>query len=226
MAAGILAVALGSVFALNSQVVNSVRRGATASFASQVIQERIEQFRRAGWTELVSNYPPLLDDPNAAGYDGDADEDDGTVYVDDPYDTTFDFNLTDLGDTEPGLKDLMSTATASAAQLPNLIETVKLETYNPSNEILKAYTGQMDGSGNPVLDADGNPVTVDVEPFKTGGTPISITRSNGTVTVGTFNPLLVLSTTVRLTMTVTWNGTDNVMRKKEFVTLFTVEGDK
>ncbi len=217
VAAGILAVALGSVFALNSQVVNSIRRGASASFASQMIQERMEQYRRAAWTELISNYPPLTEDPADANYDSDPDED-GTVYTDDPYSSEFKFDLTNLDATTPGLLDLMETATASSAQLPGVSETVKLETYNPSDDILLAYTGD--------VDADGNPVTVNVEKFKTGGTPITVTRSNGAVTVDSFNPLLVLSSTVRLTMTVSWKGTDNVLRTKEFVTLFTVEGDK
>lgn len=217
VAAGILAIALGSIFALNSQVMNSIRRGTSASYASQLIQERMEQFRRAAWTELTSNYPPEADDPADAGYDSDADED-GTVYTDETYATEFPYDLTDLDDTTPGLQELMSVATASAAQLPNVTETVRIETYNPSSDTLKAYTGE--------VDVNGDPVTVDVAQYETGGTPIIVRRQNGVLTVDQFNPLLVLSATVRLAITVDWKGTDNVMRKKEFVTLFTVEGDK
>jgi hypothetical protein len=217
MAAGVLAIALGSIFALNSQVTSHVRRGVSGSYASQLIQERMEQFRRAAWTELTSNYPPVSDDAADSGYDSDLDAGE-TAYVDDSYATDFPYDLSDLDDTAPGLQELMAVATASAAQLPNVTETIKVETYNPSSDILPAYTG--------ALDTNGNPVTVDVAPYTCGGTPITVHRQNGTVTVDSFNPLLVLSTTIRLTITVAWQGTDNVTRTKETVTLFTVEGDK
>lgn len=220
IAAGILAIALGSVFALNTQVTNSVRRGVSGSYASQLIQERMEQFRRASWTDLTTNYPPVADDPADAGYDSDPPDTGDPTYVDDTYTSDFNYDLSDLGDTTAGLADLMSTPTASSVQLPNVTETVKVETYNPSSDILPAYTGDVDGLGNPV--------TVDLQPYQAGGTPIIVTRqADGTVTTNSdFNKLLVLSTTIRMTITVTWRGTDNMTRTKEVVTLFTVEGDK
>ena len=219
VAAGVLALALGSVFALNSQVTAHVRRGVTGSYASQLIQERIEQFRRAAWTDLTSNYPPVSDDPSDSGYDSDPDETDGTVYLDDSYPPgEFPYDLSDLDASNPGLDDLLAITPASAAQLPNLVETITVETYNASSVTGKAYTGD--------VDSNGEPVTVDVAPQHTGGNPITVHKSNGTVTVDNFNPLLVLSTTIRLKINVQWRGSDGVTRTKEFLTLFTVEGDK
>ena len=108
----------------------------------------------------------------------------------------------------------------SAPQLPNVSETIKVETYNPSSDVIPAFTGD--------VDANGNPVTVNVQPYDVDAAhAINVTRAtNGTVTVNSFNPLLVLSTTIRLTITVSWKGSDSVTRTKELVTLFTVEGDK
>ncbi|PYJ10846.1 MAG: hypothetical protein DMF06_04640 [Verrucomicrobia bacterium] len=208
IASGVLVVALGSVFALNSLVMNYLRRGATASFASQLIQERMEQFRRASWTELTSNYPPNPDDPNDVGYDAD---DDGT-YVDDVYPTEFPYDIADLDSLTPGLKDVMAVAMGSAAQLPNLTERVTVECYNASNNPIT------------IFDADGTQITID--PFEVGGTPIVVERSNGVVTTVSNNGMMVFNSTVRLNIAVSWKGTDNVTRKKETVTLFTVEGDK
>ena len=217
IAAAVLAVGIASVVALNSQVEWSLRRGVTSSYASQLIQERMEQFRRAAWTELTSNYPPETDDPADVGYDSDPDED-GTVYVDDTYSTDFPYDLTGLDATVPGLQSLLATATASSAQLSNVVETVTVETYNPDDVIGHAYTGD--------LDANGDPVVVDVPATSVGGKPIIVRRQNGTVTVDSFNSLLVLSATIRLKIHVSWTGTDGGTRTKETLTLFTVEGDK
>jgi type II secretory pathway pseudopilin PulG len=218
VAASIIAIALGSIFALNSQVTSYVRRGVTGSYASQFIQQRMEQFRRAAWTDLTSNYPPISDDPNDAGYDTDADETDGTVYTDDSYASDFPYDLTDLDASTPGLQDLLATIPTTASQLPNLVETVTVETYNASSDPGKAYTGD--------VDSDGNPVTVDVGAYSVGGKATIVHATNGTVTVDQFNPLLVLSTTIRLRINVAWKGSDGVTRIKETLTLFTVEGDK
>ena len=213
VAVGILAIALGSVFALNSQVMNSIRRGTKGSFASQLIQERMEQFRRASWTELTSSYPPEDEDPADAGYDSDIDADNGeTAYLDDTYPTEFPYDLAEVAALTPGLQDLMAVPAASAAQLPNVVERVTVQTYNASNSAIN------------VFNSDGT--TVALQPFDCGGTPIIVERSNGVVTATSHNPVAVLSTTVKLTMRVSWTGTDNVTRTKETVTLFTMEGDK
>lgn len=217
VATGILAVAVSSLFALNQQVVRNLKRSTSASYASQLIQERMEQFRRASWTELTSNYPPETEDPADVGYDADPDED-GTVYVDDTYSTDFPYDLTGLDATVPGLQSLLATSTASSAQLSNVVETITVETYNPDDTIGQAYTG--------ALDVNGDPVVVDVPGTSVGGTPIIVRRQNGTTTVDSFNPLLVLSATIRLKIHVSWTGTDGATRTKETLTLFTVEGDK
>ena len=212
VAAGVLAVAVSGVFALNSQVVNNLRRSTVSSYASQLIQERMEQFRRASWTELTSNYPPDDDDPADDGYDVDTEDD---PYVEDTYPTEFPYDMDDVDALTPGLEALMATSTASAAQLGNVVETVRVETYNPSSTAaLTVFTGNADGS------------TVDIGPRQVGGNPIVVERRNGAVTTVSHNPVLVLSTTVRLTLTVSWTGTDKVTRTKQTVTLFTVEGDK
>ena len=209
VAASILAVAISSLFLLNSQVIGNIRRGAVGSFASQLIQERMEQFRRAAWTELTSNYPPDPTDPADTGYDSDTD---GDPYVDDTYPTEFPYNIEELDSLSPGLQDLMGTATASASQLPNVVERVTVEAYNASSNPLN------------IFDADGSSITI--QPFQVGGTPIIVERSNGAVNVISHNAVMVLNTTVRLTLNVSWKGSDNVTRTKETVTLFTVEGDK
>jgi len=209
IASGVLVVALGSVFALNSQVMNYLRRGATASFASQLIQERMEQFRRASWTELTSNYPPNDDDPVDIDYDVDAD---GDPYIDDVYPTEFPYDIADLDTLSPGLQEVMATATGSASQLPNVTERITVECYNASNADLN------------IMDWDGSDLTI--RPFQVGGRPIVVERTNGVVTTVSHNAMMVFNTTVRLNISVSWKGTDNVTRKKETVTLFTVEGDK
>lgn len=211
VAAGVLAIGIGSVVVLNSQIVRTLRRGAASSFASQLIQERMEQFRRAAWTEITSNYPPDLEDPNDAGYDSDIDPSEGT-YVDDMYPTDFPYDLEDLDSLSPGLLELMGISTASAAQLRNVKERVTVEAYNASSNPLA------------IFDADGSTITI--APFQAGGTPIIVERQNGTATTISHNAVMVLNTTVRLTLTVSWQGMDNVTRTKETVTLFTVEGDK
>jgi type II secretory pathway pseudopilin PulG len=213
VAAGVLALALGSIFALNSQVINNLRRGTVSSFASQLIQERMEQFRRAAWTELTSSYPPDNVDPADAGYDSDIDTTNGeTAYVDDTYPTEFPYDLAEVEALTPGLQDLMAVPASSAAQLPNVLERVTVQTYNASNSPID------------IFNSDGTTATV--QPFQCGGTPIIVERQNGVATTISHNPVAVLSTTVRLTLSVSWKGTDNVTRTKETVTLFTVEGDK
>ncbi len=106
----------------------------------------------------------------------------------------------------------MAVPTASAAQLPNVVETVKVETYNGSDT---TWTG-FDWNGDPLV----------LAPFTAGGRAIEVKRENGLVTQVKHNALIVLATTARLTFTVSWKGTDGVTRTKESVTLFTVEGDK
>ena len=227
VAAGVVAVALGSIFALNSQVTSYVRRGVTGSYASQYIQERMELFRRAAWTDLTSNYPPMAADTSDNGYDSDPDETDGTTYVDDTYPAgQFPYDLSDLDATTPGLQDLLTSTPGSAAQLPNVVETITVESYNPSSDTVQIYSGQVDASGNVVVDANGDPLKVAVPPYSVGGRAITVHKQNGTVTVDSFNPLLVLSTTMRLKINVAWTGSDGVTRTKETITLFTVEGDK
>lgn len=208
---GVLLVGISSVFVLNSQVVNFLRRGTSGSFASQLIQERMEQFRRAAWTEITSNYPPKDDDPADAGYDSDTDPDVET-YVDDVYPTDFPYDLEDLDSLSPGLKDLMAIAPASAAQLKDVKERVTVEAYNASNRNIT------------IFDADGSTITLG--PFDVGGIPIIVERENGVVTTLSHNAVAVLNSTVRLTLRVSWKGTDNIERTKETVTLFTMEGDK
>jgi len=209
VAASVMALGIGSLVALNSQVINVMRRGVVGSFASQLIQERMEQFRRAAWTEITSNYPPAEEDPNDAGYDSDVD---GDVYVDDTYPTEFPYAIDELDSLNPGLLTLMATSPVSAAQLPNVVERVTVETYNAANNPIT------------VFDADGSEITI--SPFDVGGTPIVVERANGAVTTISHNSVIVLNTTVRLTLRVSWKGTDGVTRTKEHVTLFTVEGDK
>ncbi|HJT80411.1 MAG TPA: type II secretion system protein [Chthoniobacterales bacterium] len=211
VAMGVLIVGISSVFVLNSQVVNTLRRGTSGSFASQLIQERMEQFRRAAWTEITSNYPPNEEDPADIGYDSDAD-DNGENYVDDVYPTEFPYDLEDLDSLSPGLKEVMAIVPASAAQLPNLKERVTVEAYNASNKDIT------------IFDANGSSITLG--PFDVGGTPIVVERENGVVTTVTHNAVMVLNTTVRLTLQVSWKGSDGITRTKESVTLFTVEGDK
>ena len=211
VATSIMAIALGSVFALNSQVINNIRRGTKSSFASQLIQERMEQFRRAAWTELTSTYPPEEEDPADAGYDSDSD-DDGSSYLDDVYPTEFPYDLTEVAALAPGLQEVMAVPAASSAQLPNVVERVTVQTYNASENPID------------VFNSDGTTVTL--QKYECGGTPIIVQRTNGVVTTLSHNPVAVLSTTVRLTYRVSWTGTDNVTRTKETVTLFTVEGDK
>jgi len=208
IAAAILLIAISSVAVLNSQVIAQLRRGTSASFASQLIQERMEQFRRAAWTELTSNYPPDSTDPNDANYDGDSDG----SYVDDVYPTEFPYDLDDLDSVTMGLQEVLAVPTASAAQLPNVVERATVECYNASNNPLE------------IFDADGSTITI--QPFTTGGTPIIVERANGVVTTLSSNVVAVLNTTIRLTFRVTWTGSDNVTRTKETVTLFTSEGDK
>jgi len=213
MAASVLAVALGSIFALNSQVIRELRRGTASSFASQLIQERMEQFRRAAWTELTSTYPPDTEDPNDAGYDSDLDTTNGEVaYVDDAYPTEFPYDLEEVEALTPGLAELMAVPSASAAQLRDVVERVTVQTYNASNSPID------------IFNSDGTTATV--QPFQCGGTPIIVERQNGAVTTVSHNPVAVLSTTIRMTLNVSWKGMDNVTRTKETVTLFTVEGDK
>jgi len=209
VAASVMALGIGSLVALNSQVINVMRRGVVGSFASQLIQERMEQFRRAAWTEITSNYPPAEDDPSDDNYDVDADD---GVYVDDTYPTDFPYAIEELDSLNPGLLTLMGTSTISAAQLPNVVERVTVETYNASNNPLT------------IFDADGSEVTI--SSFDVGGTPIIVERKNGVATTISHNSVIVLNTTVRLTLKVSWTGTDGVTRTKEHVTLFTVEGDK
>ncbi len=209
VAAGILAIGLGAIVTLNSQVVNTLRRGTTASFASQLIQERMEQFRRASWTEITSNYPPADDDPGSVGYDGDPDAD---PYVDETYPTVFPYAASELDSLTPGMLTLLAVPTASATQLPNALETVKVEVYNAADT---SWTG---------FDWDGTPLTL--APYTAGGRPIIVTRQGNAVTQVSHSAVIVFATTARLTFTVTWNGTDGKPRTKETVTLFTVEGDK
>jgi type II secretory pathway pseudopilin PulG len=210
VAATVLAIGLGSVVAINSNVIGLLRRSTSASYASQLMQERMEQFRRAAWTEITSNYPPDDDDHGSVGYDEDSE--DGGSLVDDDYPTEFPYDEADLDSLTAGLVSLMGVPTASAAQLRGVKETVRVETYNSSSS---AWTG---------FDWNGDPLTL--QPFTYGGRPIVVTRQNGTVTQVTHNAMCVYATTVRLTLTVEWAGTDGVQRTKETVTLFTVEGDK
>lgn len=211
MAISVLGIGIASVAALNSQVVNTLRRGTSGSYASQLIQERMEQFRRAAWTEITSNYPPAPEDPSDVGYDADADED-GTVYVDDTFSSVFPYAIEELDSLVPGLLTLMAIPTQSASQLPNVVERVTVEAYNASTNPLT------------IFDADGSTITLGS--YDVGGTPIVVERQNGAVTTISHNSVLVLTTTVRLTLKVSWMGTDGVTRTKEHVTLFTVEGDK
>ena len=206
VAMGVLAVGVASVAALNSQIVNTLRRGTTGSYASQLIQERMELFRRAAWTEITSNYPPATEDPNDANYDSDAD-DLGENYVDDVYPTEFPYSIEELDSLNPGLLTLMAIPAQSASQLPNVVERVTVEAYNASDQSLS------------IFDADGS--TISLGPNDFGGTPIVVERQNGTVTKISHNSVLVLTTTVRLTLKVSWKGSDGVTRTKETVTLFT-----
>jgi type II secretory pathway pseudopilin PulG len=206
VAAGVLAIGLGSIVAVNSNVMGLLRRGATASFASQLMQERMEQFRRASWTEITSNYPVEELEPNEGC------DEDGCPLVDDDYPDSFPFADAEPASLLPGLLSLLAVPTASAAQLPNVVETVTVENYNGSNT---DFTG---------FDWNGDPLTI--APFQTGGRPIVVRRVNGTVVQDSHNPMCVYSTTVRLKLRVDWTGSDGVQRTKETVTLFTVEGDK
>jgi prepilin-type N-terminal cleavage/methylation domain-containing protein len=205
VAVGVVAIGLGSIVAMNGWVTNALRRGNSASYASQLIQERMEQFRRAAWTDITSNYPPG-DANDAADYDND------TNYIDDDYPSEFPYDIADIDSLEPGLMDLMAVPTSSASQLQNVVETVTVETYNASNSPLT------------IFDADGSNLTI--QPFSVGGTPIIVQRANGVVTKVSHNAVIVLNTTVRMTLRVSWRGSDGRTRTKETVTLFTVEGDK
>lgn len=209
VAAAVLAIGLGGIVAVNSQAVNTLRRGSTASFASQLIQERMEQFRRGSWTEITSNYPPADPDPGSAGYDDDTD---GDPYVDEFYPTDFPYSASELDSLTPGMLTLLAVPTASATQLPNAIETVKVEVYNAADT---SWTG---------FDWNGDPLTL--TPYTAGGRPIIVSREGGVVTQVSHNAVVVFATTARLTFTVTWKGSDGKTRTKETVTLFTVEGDK
>ncbi len=207
VAAGVLAIGLGSLVAVNSQATRVMRRSASASFASQLIQERMEQFRRAAWTEITSNYPPDEEDTSSSGYDGDSE------YIDDPpYPTQFPYDLADLSSLSAGMNDLMAVPTASAQHLKNVIETVRVEAYNAANT---TWTG---------FDWDGSTYTL--APNQWGGRPIVVRREGGAVFQDSHNVMLAFATTVRLTFNVTWTGSDGVQRTKETITLFTVEGDK
>lgn len=204
----LLAIACGSLVALNGYAFTSLRRGVVASYASQLIQERMEQFRRAAWTEITCNYPPAEDDPE----DVEEPDPEAEPYYEDPYPTKFPYDAAELDALEPGMKTMMALGQGSAAQLADVKETVRVEAYNASNAPIT------------IFEADGSTITI--PPFSVGGTPILVDRQNGAVTVRSHNPVMVFNTTVRLTLTVSWRGTDNVTRTKETVTLFTVEGDK
>jgi Tfp pilus assembly protein PilV len=205
----VLAMGVAALVGMNSYVLSTLRRSTHASFASQLIQERMEQFRRIAWTQITSNYPPSDDDPTSDGYDTDAD---GDPYVEETYPTEFPYNASELDALTPGMLTVMATATASETQLNGVVENVKVETYNASSAPIK------------VFDWDGT--QIEIAAFSVGGRPIEVERANGVVTTKSHNAMVVLSTTVRLTLTVRWTGSNGVQRKKETVTLFTVEGDK
>ena len=172
----------------------------------------MEQFRRAAWTEITSNYPPPEEDAGSSNYDNDPPDNNDPPYVDDTYPTEFPFDKADLDALNPGMMDLLSLPMSSAAQLPDLIETVKVENYNASNA--------------PITIFDWNGATITIPPFSTGGGPIVVKRENNVATKVQHNAVMVLGTTVKLTFTASWKGTDNKRRTRETITLFTVEGDK
>ena len=107
-----------------------MRRSSSASYAAQLIQERMEQFRRIPWTEITSDYPPDEEDDTSVDY---VTDEDGEPYVDDTYPTEFPYDLSDLDALVPGMVDVMATPTNSGAQLRDVVEKVTIESYNPKN---------------------------------------------------------------------------------------------
>ncbi len=74
-AVGVMAIGFTSVAAIYSHSVRTLRRSTVASFASQLIQERMEQFRRASWTDITCDYPPADDEPGNESFENESNGD-------------------------------------------------------------------------------------------------------------------------------------------------------
>ena len=67
---GLLALGLSGIFVANSRVLTQLRSIRQTSFATQALQERADQIRRATWDQLTSStylLNSVLDTPSVAG---------------------------------------------------------------------------------------------------------------------------------------------------------------
>jgi hypothetical protein len=98
-----------------------------STMATQCIQERMEKIRGAGWTTLTSREIPEADDDDTSSDASDASGDlSGEVLVEP---TEFPDDLADSDVSDPGLIPLMEKALVASADLRDVVENVRVETY-------------------------------------------------------------------------------------------------
>lgn len=122
MSAAVLSIFATGLVAVVSRGFNVLRASQADSAAALALEQRVDQFARATWTEATCNYPPLDDaDPDDVA-DG-ASED-----PDEPYTTDYDTEITDL-DTAPGVVELLSVQCDPLAGLNGVTETITIVPY-------------------------------------------------------------------------------------------------
>lgn len=123
----IVAGAFASLAAMSGRFSNMLRSANDSTMIAQTLQERLEMIRSASWSTITSEEIP----PNDEDVGGDDPTDESTdptnEVLTDP--TVFPDDLSDATDSQPGLLDLLDTATASGTNLGGLTETVTVSKY-------------------------------------------------------------------------------------------------
>jgi type II secretory pathway pseudopilin PulG len=123
----VVAGAFVSLAALSGRFSNMLRSANDATMITQSLQERMEQIRSASWNTITSEEIPPTDEDVATDDAADDGSDASNEVYTDP--TEFPDDLTDADASDPGLLNLLETATPSSARINNLTEEVTVTKY-------------------------------------------------------------------------------------------------
>ena len=140
VAAGMIALGMVAILSSSGHVFKVLKSGSDLSGATQSLQERMEQIRTLGWTQLIAEAPPSTGDDDAG--DGVTDDETGDVVPPDASDslpTEFPDDLADLAITTPGMADVLATPVQSVKNWnwSNLKETIIIDAYPTGSTPIK-----------------------------------------------------------------------------------------
>jgi type II secretory pathway pseudopilin PulG len=202
VSATVAAVALAGIVTMAGQTFGTLKRSADLAGATQSLQQRIEQVRGSGWTEIVAEEPPDTGDDDAGDDAFDDNDETGdpvtTLAPADPTDSMaseFTDDLSDLSQTTPGFAEILAQTVESTQR------------WNWTNLVEEAYV-------NSYPTASATPIRVVATMSRnTSGSPVS------SVDIKSHNADLYYADAVRVAITLTWTSPDGRTHRQQSQTI-------